>query len=92
MGLPLAVSTHAANHHEVALVQLSFDCYMIEAKPGNLIGARAYERDKLDEALHEDGIKMIAPYHSNRKKRKRRMAAVCDAASITLASGNKVFP
>jgi len=24
-GVPLAVSTHAANHHEVALVQLSFD-------------------------------------------------------------------
>ena len=32
-GLPLAVSTHAANHHEVTLVQLSFDFYMIEAKP-----------------------------------------------------------
>ena len=28
-GLPLAVSTHAANHHEVTLVQLSFDFYMI---------------------------------------------------------------
>jgi transposase len=37
-GLPLAVSTHAANHHEVSLVQLSFDFYMIEAKPENLIG------------------------------------------------------
>ncbi|HWO43356.1 MAG TPA: IS5 family transposase, partial [Candidatus Eisenbacteria bacterium] len=34
-GLPLAVSTHAANHHEVRLVQLSFDFYMIEAKPEN---------------------------------------------------------
>jgi hypothetical protein len=28
-GLPLAVSTHAANHHEVRLVQLCFDFYMI---------------------------------------------------------------
>ena len=35
-GLPLSVSTHAANHHEVTLVQLSFDFYMIEAKPQNL--------------------------------------------------------
>ncbi|GIX27754.1 MAG: hypothetical protein KatS3mg123_1635 [Burkholderiales bacterium] len=35
-GLPLSVSTHAANHHEVRLVQLSFDFYMIEAKPENL--------------------------------------------------------
>ena len=32
-GLPLSVSTHAANHHEVRLVQLCFDFYMIEAKP-----------------------------------------------------------
>ena len=36
-GLPLSVSTHAANHHEVRLVQLCFDFYMIEAKPENLI-------------------------------------------------------
>src|SRR3954469_23054735 len=27
-GLPLSVSTHAANHHEVRLVQLCFDFYM----------------------------------------------------------------
>ena len=40
-GLPLSVSTHAANHHEVRLVQLCFDFYMIEAKPENLIGDRA---------------------------------------------------
>jgi hypothetical protein len=47
-GLPLSVSTHAANHHEVTLVQLSFDFfYMIEAKPENLIGDRAYDSDKL---------------------------------------------
>jgi len=40
-GLPLAVMTHAANHHEVTLVQLTFDFYMIEAKPENLIGDRS---------------------------------------------------
>ena len=40
-GLPLSVSTHAANHHEVRLVQLCFDFYMIKAKPENLIGDRA---------------------------------------------------
>ena len=44
-GLPLSVSTYAANHHEVTLVQLSFDFYMIEAKPENLIGDRAYDSD-----------------------------------------------
>jgi hypothetical protein len=38
-GLPLSVSTHAANHHEVRFVQICFDFYMIEAKPENLIVA-----------------------------------------------------
>ena len=55
-GLPLSVSTHAANHHEVRLVQLCFDFYMIEAKPENLIGDRAYDSDPLDEELRNDSI------------------------------------
>ena len=69
-GLPLAVSTHAANHHEVTLVQLSFDFYMIEAKPENLIGDKAYDSDKLDAELKEEGVEMIAPHRGGRKKRK----------------------
>src|SRR6476620_2880954 len=67
-GLPLSVSTHAANHHEVRLVQLCFDFYMIEAKPENLIGDRAYDSDPLDEELRRDGIEMIAPHRSNRSR------------------------
>lgn len=50
-GLPLSVSTHAANHHEVNLVQLSFDFYMVEATPDKLIGDKAYDSDSLDEEL-----------------------------------------
>jgi transposase len=69
-GLPLAVSTHAANHHEVTLVQLSFDFYMIEAKPENLIGDRAYDSDPLDEQLRQQRIEMIASHKSNRVKKK----------------------
>jgi transposase len=65
-GLPLSVSTHAANHHEVTLVQLSFEFYMIEAKPQNLIGDKAYDSDALDEPLKKHGIEMIAPHRSNR--------------------------
>jgi transposase len=67
-GLPLSVSTHAANHDEVRLDQLCFDFYMIEAKPENLIGDRAYDSDPLDDTLRQDGIEMIAPHRSNRKK------------------------
>ena len=65
-GLPLAVTTHAANHHEVTLVQLTFDFYMIEAQPENLIGDKAYDSDPLDEQLRQKGIEMIAPHKSNR--------------------------
>ena len=69
-GLPLSVSTHAANHHEVTLVQLSFDFYMLEAKPEHLIGDRAYDSDPLDAALAEQGVNLISPHRKNRKKRK----------------------
>jgi transposase len=65
-GLPLAVSTHAANHHEVTLVQLSFEFYMIAAKPENLSGERAYDSDKLDAELRTDGIELISPQRSGR--------------------------
>jgi transposase len=51
-------------------VQLSFDFYMIEAKPENLIGDRAYDSDPLDEQLRQQGIEMIAPHKSNRVKKK----------------------
>ena len=68
-GLPLSVSTYAANHHEVTLVQLSFDFYMIEAKPENLIGDKAYDSDSLDEELRREGIEMIAPHRSGRKRK-----------------------
>jgi HD superfamily phosphodiesterase len=53
-GLPLSVSTHAANHHEVTLVQLSFDFSMLEAKPEHLIGARADDSDRLDDDLKQE--------------------------------------
>jgi len=62
-GLPLSVSTHAASHHEVTLVQLSFDYYMIEAKPENLIGDKAYDdvavRCGLDADLCELGAHLV---------------------------------
>jgi transposase len=66
-GLPVAVSMHAANHHEVTLVQLTFDFYMIEAKPEHLIGDQAYDSDQLDKELGEQGMQMIAPHRANRR-------------------------
>ena len=69
-GLPLSVSTHAANHHEVTLVQLSFEFYMIEATPEHLIGDKAYDSDPLDAELKVEGVEMVAPHRKNRKRRK----------------------
>ncbi len=66
-GLPLSVSTHAANHHEVTLVQLSFNFYMLEAKLEHFIGGRADDSDGLDEDPKQVGINMIAPHRSTRK-------------------------
>jgi hypothetical protein len=55
LGLPLSVSTYAANHHDVTLGKFSFDFYMHEAKPEHLIGDRAYDSDGLDDDLKQDG-------------------------------------
>lgn len=51
VGLPLSVSTHFANRHEVKLVQLSFYFYMVEAMPDALISDHAYGSDDLDDEM-----------------------------------------
>jgi hypothetical protein len=81
-GLPLSVSTHAANHHEVRLAQLCFDFYMIEAKPENWIGDRACDSDPLDEELRRDGIEMIAPHRANRSKPPKSLGSTLERARL----------
>jgi hypothetical protein len=66
-GLPLSVSTQAANHTS-AFGAAMFRLLLIEAKPENLIGDRAYDSDPLDAELRKDGIEMIAPHRGNRSK------------------------
>jgi len=46
-----------------------FDFYVIEVKPETLIGDRAYDSDPLDDELRKNGIEMVAPHRSNRRKR-----------------------
>jgi hypothetical protein len=67
-GLPLATSTHVAIHYDVKLVQLGFDFYVIEAKPGNLISGREYGIDKLGDELRQEDINMIPQHRQNLKK------------------------
>jgi transposase len=37
-------------------------------QPCRLIGDRAYDSDPLDDRLHQQGIQLIAPHKSNRRK------------------------
>ena len=46
---------------------MSFDFYMIEAKPEHLIGDKAYDSDDMDDQLKREGVELIAPQRSNRK-------------------------
>ena len=66
-GLPVAVTTGSASPHESTLVQGLFDFMLTLDAPERIIGDKAYDSDKLDEDLEDEGIEMIAPHRSNRK-------------------------
>jgi transposase len=67
-GFPHAISVGSASPHEVTLVEDTLDKRFTEEMPERLIGDRAYDSDPLDERLQQQGIEMIAPHKSNRKK------------------------
>jgi transposase len=66
-GLPVAVNTGSASPHESKLVEQLFDFMISVDHPELLIGDKAYDSDKLDEAMAQRGIEVIAPHRSNRK-------------------------
>lgn len=66
-GLPVAVDTMSASPHESRLVQPLFDFMLTSELPERIIGDRAYDSDRLDEELAEEGVEMIAPHRSNRR-------------------------
>jgi hypothetical protein len=88
-GLPVSVSTQAANHHAVTLGQLSVDFSMLEAKPEPRIGARAYDSEGLDAALTHEGVNLIAPPGPPGTSR-RKMAAIGDAPNAAGLSNGSV--
>ena len=77
-----------ANHHEVTLVQLSFDFYMLEAKPEHLIGDRAYDSDGLEDGLRQNGVNMIAPHRPIRKLKTRNRHQLLDTNAAGLLSAS----
>jgi transposase len=66
--LPLAVHAASASPHEVTLVAETLLQSFVSARPGRLIGDKAYDSDPLDAELAERGIELIAPHRSNRSK------------------------
>ena len=67
-GLPVAIHLESAAPHEVTLVEPTLEQRLVTQQPQHLIGDKAYDSDKLDEQLNRQGIEMIAPHKSNRKK------------------------
>jgi transposase len=66
-GLPVAVDTSSAAPHESQLLQGVFEFMLTEDPPERIIGDKAYDSDRLDAELAEQGIELIAPHRSNRK-------------------------
>ncbi len=67
-GLPVAIHTAPASPHEVTLVKDTLEERFTEDAPQRLIGDRAYDSDKLDADLADEGIELISPHRSNRSK------------------------
>jgi transposase len=67
-GFPLAIHTASASPHEVTLVPETLAQVFTTEQPERVIGDKAYDSDPLDAELKEQGIEMIAPHKSNRKK------------------------
>ena len=66
-GFPLALHTTSAAPHEVALVLDTLEQSLVGEQPERLIGDKAYDSDKLDEQLAQQGTQMIAPHKKNRR-------------------------
>ena len=67
-GLPLAVYAASAAPHEVTLVGETLAQVFTPQRPERLIGDKAYDSDPLDKELREQGVELIAPHKTNRKK------------------------
>ena len=53
--------------HEVSLVLDTLEESLVAEQPEHLIADKAYDSDKLDEQLAQQGTQMIAPHRKNRK-------------------------
>ncbi len=66
-GLPIAISTHEANTHEIKLIEKTLSGRFVKGRLKRIIADRAYDSDKADKVLRKKQIRLIAPHRSNRK-------------------------
>ncbi|TAK71632.1 MAG: IS5 family transposase [Betaproteobacteria bacterium] len=64
--LPAAIHVASASPHEVTLVEDTVEDRFVADTPERLIGDKAYDSDKLDAKLEQQGIELIAPHRANR--------------------------
>ena len=69
-GAPVAIDVASASPHETTLVASTLAARFTEQAPRRLIGDRAYDSDRLEAILSEQGIEMIAPHRRRRKRPK----------------------
>jgi transposase len=67
-GFPVAVYAASASPHEVSLAESTLAEVLTGERPARLIGDKAYDSDPLDAESAAQGIELIAPHRSNRKK------------------------
>ena len=82
VGLPIAIHIQSASPHEVTLVEATLGKPMGPAPTATTHRDRAYDSDRLDARLANQGIEMIAPHRRNRTQAKtqdgRRLRATKD--------------
>ena len=66
-GLPVAVQTASATPHEATLVEDLFARVLTKELPLRVIGDKAYDSDRLDAALAQRGVELIAPHRRSRR-------------------------
>ena len=57
-GLPISVHVESATPHEVTLVQDTLAHGFVDEPLARLIGDNAYDSDRLDEELADNGVEM----------------------------------
>ena len=68
-GFPIAVHIDSATPHEVTMVRATLAERFVRPLPTRLIGDNAYESDRLDAALAQRGVELIAPHRRTRRHR-----------------------